>query len=70
MILNHIEEFRRRKGVSKSHLARQIHVCPSFVTMIEKQERQPSIEVMFRLVKYFKCRVEELFEDCLERTGG
>ena len=69
MILNHIEEFRRRKGVSKSALARRISVCPSFVTMIEKQERQPSIEVMFRLVRYFKCTVEELFEDRPGRKG-
>lgn len=70
MILNRIEEFRRRRGVSKSALARRIGVCPSFVTMIEKQERQPSIEVMFRLVRYFKCRVEELFEDRSERNRG
>jgi len=61
MIENFVAKFRERKGVSKSGLARKIGVCPSYVTKLEKNDLQPSCEVMFRLVEYFKCKVEDLF---------
>jgi putative transcriptional regulator len=69
ILRNHIEQFRKRKGVSRSHLARQVGVCPSHITMLEKQVRKPSVEVAFRLAGYFKCRFEELFEYRGGKTG-
>ncbi|MGA2177025.1 MAG: helix-turn-helix transcriptional regulator [Verrucomicrobiota bacterium] len=65
---NSVKEFRQRKGVSKSHLARKIDVCPSYVTKLENNDIQPSGEVMFRLANYFKCRIEDVFQP--EMAGG
>ena len=62
MMKNSVTEFRQRKGVSKSHLARKIGVCPSYVTRLEKNDIQPSGEVMFRIASYFECRIEDVFE--------
>jgi putative transcriptional regulator len=62
MLKNSVEELRRSKGVTKSHLARQIHVCASYITRLEKWEIQPSGKVMFRLARYFGCRIEDVFE--------
>jgi putative transcriptional regulator len=62
MMKNSVKEFRQRKGVSKSHLARKINVCPSYVTKLENNDIQPSGEVMFRIANYFKCRIEDVFQ--------
>ncbi|MCX6896217.1 MAG: helix-turn-helix transcriptional regulator [Verrucomicrobia bacterium] len=62
MLKNTVEQFRRRRGVSKSHLARQVDVCPSYITRLEDMEIQPSGAVMFRIAAYFKCRIEEVFQ--------
>jgi len=62
MLKNTVEQFRKRRGVSKAHFARQIEVCPSYVTRLENMDIQPSGEVMFRIAHYFKCRVEDVFQ--------
>jgi DNA-binding XRE family transcriptional regulator len=62
MLKNLVREFRERKGVSKSHLAREIGVCPSYVTRLENNDIQPSGKVMFRIADYFKCRIEDVFK--------
>jgi putative transcriptional regulator len=67
MMKNLVTELRERKGVSKSHLARKIGVCPSYVTKLEKNDLQPSGEIMFRLAEYFKCRIEEVFQPEMAR---
>ena len=62
VLRNNVKQFRERRGVSKSHLARQIRVCPSYVTRLENMDIQPSGEVMFRIAGYFKCRIEDVFK--------
>jgi putative transcriptional regulator len=59
---NLVTEFRERKGVSKAHLARRIGVCASYVTRLENNDIQPRGEVMFRIAKYFNCRIEDIFK--------
>jgi putative transcriptional regulator len=66
MLKNSVAKFRGRKGVSKSHLARKIGRCPSYVTRLENNDIQPSGEVMFRIANYFKCRVEDVFQPEVE----
>jgi putative transcriptional regulator len=59
---NLVKERRERRGDSKSHLARRIGVCPSYVTRLENNDIQPSGEVMFRIAAHFNCRIEEIFK--------
>jgi DNA-binding XRE family transcriptional regulator len=61
MVKNLVEQYRIRRGVSKSHLARQLGKCPSYVNRLEKQLIEPSAEMMFRIASYFKCRIEDVF---------
>jgi DNA-binding XRE family transcriptional regulator len=61
MLKNFVSELRQRNGMSKSELARKIDVCPSYVTRLEKNDIQPSGEVMFRIAHHFKCRIEDVF---------
>lgn len=61
MIKNQIETYRRSVRLAKSELARRVGVCPSYVTMLEKNERQPSIEIAFKIADCLKCKFEDLF---------
>ncbi len=61
MLKNSVAEYRKRKGVSKSDLARRIGVCPSYITRLENNDIQPSGKVMFRLAEYFNCKIEDIF---------
>jgi putative transcriptional regulator len=66
MVLNNLKQWRERwnngRGISKAHLARQVGVCPSYITKLEQGKIQPSCEVMFRIAEYFKCKVEDVFQ--------
>jgi len=61
MLKNSVTQYRERKGMSKSDLARRIGVCASYVTRLENNDIQPSGEVMFRIAAYFNCRIEDIF---------
>src|ERR1035437_4987776 len=66
MLKNKVKEYRQAKQISKANLAREIGVCRSYVTKLERGGLQPSGEVMFRIAAYFKGRIEDIFE----RVGG
>jgi putative transcriptional regulator len=59
---NLLTEYRERRGDSKSHLARMIGVCASYVTRLENNDIQPSGEVMFRIAARYNCRIEDIFK--------
>ena len=64
MVRNNVKQRRAQhgpRGVSQAHLARQVGVSRSYLHRLEQQERQPSAEVMFKIARYFKCGVEEVF---------
>jgi putative transcriptional regulator len=71
MISNIVTKWRQGKRISKAHLAREIKVCRAYVTRLEKGELQPSGDVMFRIARYFKCSVDDIFQlaDKDARTG-
>jgi DNA-binding XRE family transcriptional regulator len=73
MITNHIALWRSKmndgKGISQAHLARRIGVGRSFVTKLEKGA-QPSADLMFRVARYFKQPVEEVFEQVDDDKQG
>ena len=59
---NLVKEFRESRGDSKSHFARMVRVCASYVTRLENNDIQPSGEVMFRIASHFNCRIEDIFK--------
>lgn len=65
-VTNSISEWRSRreggKGISKAHLARQVRMSRSHVVRLEQGKVQPSAQTMFRIAKYFGCRIEDIFQ--------
>ena len=66
MFTNKIKELREQKptlGISITQLAEDIGVSISYISMLEKGKIKPSMTIAFKLAKYFKCRVDDIFED-------
>jgi putative transcriptional regulator len=74
MLTNRLAEWRQRqrhgKGVSRAQLARKVDVSRSYITRIEQGKRQPSVRVMFRIAKYFGCKLEDVFEYVPDEEKG
>jgi transcriptional regulator with XRE-family HTH domain len=61
MIQNMVKIFRTQQGKSLEQVARAIGVDKSYISKIESGKRCPGPDIMFDLAKYFKCKVDELF---------
>ena len=62
MIKNSVKTWRVSERLSKSALAKAVSVCPSYISRLEKNDIQPSGDVMFRFAEHFKCKIEDLFK--------
>ena len=60
-INNRIQELRSEKGLTQQDLAEAIEVTRATIIALEKGSYNPSLELVFRLAKYFKIGIEKLF---------
>ena len=60
-INNRIQELRSEKGLTQQDLAEAIEVTRATIIALEKGSYNPSLELAFRLAKYFKIGIEKLF---------
>ena len=57
-----LRELRERRKLTQGQLAMRIGVHRSYITKIEQGHRMPGRDLLFRLVRDFGCRVEDLIE--------
>lgn len=65
MLINHLKEWRARRGkhgIKKADLARHLRVDRAFITRLEQGKARPSLELALRIARYFGCPVEAIFE--------
>jgi putative transcriptional regulator len=60
-IKNRIQELRNHKGLTQQELAEAIDVTRATVIALEKGSYNPSLELAFRLAKFFNKKLDELF---------
>lgn len=60
-VLNHIKKFREDKNLTQEQLASAVGVSRQTIIAIEKGHYEPSLLLAFKLTKYFKVSVEDLF---------
>ncbi len=53
--------FRSDKGLTQQQLADEIGVTRATIIAIEKENYNPSLELSFRLARYFKTDIHSLF---------
>ena len=58
---NRIEEIRKARGVNQEELAKALGVSRQTISSLENGRYNPSIELAYRLSKYFGMTIEEVF---------
>lgn len=58
---NRIEEIRKERGVNQAELAKALGVSRQTISSLENGRYNPSIELAYRLSKYFGMTIEEVF---------
>jgi len=58
---NHIQELRHAKSITQQDLADAVGVTRATIIALEKGNYNPSLELVFRLAKFFKTTIEKIF---------
>ena len=60
LITNNILKIRTEKGMTQAQLAERLNVQQSMISMIENEERNPSVDVLLKLAAALGVTVDEL----------
>lgn len=62
---NRIEEIRKTKGIRQEDFARALGVSRQTISSLETGRYNPSIQLAYKIARYFNLTIEEvfLFED-------
>ena len=58
---NKLEELRKNKGLSQEKLAEKVLVSRQTIISLEKGRYNPSLDLAFRLSKFFNAPIEDIF---------
>ncbi len=61
MIKNRIAELRKEKKITQLELAEQVGVIRQTITSLETYKFFPTLELAYRIAKYFGKTIEEVF---------
>ena len=58
---NRIEEIRKEKGILQEELAKSLGVSRQTISSLENGRYNPSIQLAFRIARFFNMTIEEVF---------
>ncbi len=58
---NRLEELRKKAGITQEELADKLEVSRQTIGSLESGRYNPSIQLAFKLAKFFGVTIEELF---------
>ena len=58
---NHIEAIRKQHKISQQELADALEVTRQTISSLENDRYNPSITLAFKIAKFFKMSIEEIF---------
>ena len=58
---NRLEEIRKRKGIKQEELADALEVSRQTIGSLENGRYNPSIILAFKIARYFKLSIEDIF---------
>lgn len=58
---NRLEELRKQRGIRQEELANALEVSRQTISSLEKGRYNPSIQLAFRIARYFQMTIEEIF---------
>ena len=60
-VKNRIEELRKEKGIRQEELAMALEVSRQTIGSLENGRYNPSIQLAFKISKYFGLKIEDVF---------
>ena len=70
---NRLEELRKERGIKQEELAAVLEVSRQTIGSLENGRYNPSILLAFKIAKYFRLRIEDIFiyeEDMVNDPEG
>ena len=58
---NRIEEIRKQKGIRQEDFARALGVSRQTISSLETGRYNPSIQLAYKIARYFELTIEEVF---------
>ena len=58
---NRLEDIRRERGIRQEELASELEVSRQTISSLENGRYNPSIALAFKIARYFKMNIEEIF---------
>ena len=58
---NRLEEIRTTKGITQDELAKALEVSRQTISSLENGKYNPSILLAFKIARYFKLSIEDIF---------
>ena len=58
---NRLEELRKERGITQEELAALLEVSRQTISSLEKGRYNPSIQLAFKIARYFGLRIEDIF---------
>lgn len=58
---NRLEELRKQRGIRQEELANALEVSRQTIGSLENGRYNPSIQLAFKLARYFDLRIEDIF---------
>ena len=58
---NRLEELRKARGITQEELAALLEVSRQTISSLEKGRYNPSIQLAFKIARYFGLRIEDIF---------
>lgn len=58
---NRLEEIRKLEGITQEDLAKDLEVSRQTISSLEKGRYNPSIILAFKIARYFKRSIEDIF---------
>ena len=60
-LTNSVKQHREAKNITQEQLAETVGVSRQTIIAIEKGNYEPSLGLAFKIAKYFKTKVEDMF---------
>ena len=58
---NHLEKLRKERGIKQEELADILEVSRQTIISLEKGRYNPSIQLAFKIARYFDLKIEDIF---------
>ncbi|WP_159633297.1 helix-turn-helix transcriptional regulator [Erysipelothrix anatis] len=59
---NHIKKLRKERKVTQEDFAIALDVSRQTIVAIENEKYNPSLELTFKMARYFEVTIEEMFD--------